>query len=255
MRITPIAVTVAVVVAAAAVPSSAQNASIPSAANRTVSDGSVLDPSTYGTKDMTSHVINAWAFDLVSSAAVSVVGTPAGSRWVAGPNLLQAPVFLPNGSRILALQVQGCDDTAQQRIQAALYEVTISGGNEVVNTIGNVETGDFDTPGCGYFTAGPFNHTVNNLGSTYLVTIRPLTDDLRFQAVRIFYRLQVSPPPGTASFSDVPVGHPQRPFIEALAASGITGGCGGGNYCPDAPLTRGQMAVFLAAALGLHWPN
>ena len=24
---------------------------------------------------------------------------------------------------------------------------------------------------------------------------------------------------------------------------------------PDAPLTRGQMAVFLAAAFGLHWPN
>ena len=38
-----------------------------------------------------------------------------------------------------------------------------------------------------------------------------------------------------------------------LAASGITAGCGGGNYCPDAPLTRGQMAVFLSRALGLHW--
>ena len=28
-----------------------------------------------------------------------------------------------------------------------------------------------------------------------------------------------------------------------------------GNYCPDAPLTRGQMAVFLSKALGLHWPE
>jgi hypothetical protein len=35
----------------------------------------------------------------------------------------------------------------------------------------------------------------------------------------------------------------------------VTGGCGNGNYCPDAPLTRGQMAVFLAKALGLHWPG
>ena len=56
-------------------------------------------------------------------------------------------------------------------------------------------------------------------------------------------------------FNDMPVGHPLRDFVEALAGSGITGGCGGGNYCPDAPLTRGQMAVFLAVALGLHWPN
>ena len=43
-------------------------------------------------------------------------------------------------------------------------------------------------------------------------------------------------------------------FVEALVASGITAGCGNGNFCPDAPLTRGQMAVFLSKALGLHWP-
>jgi hypothetical protein len=35
--------------------------------------------------------------------------------------------------------------------------------------------------------------------------------------------------------------------------SGITAGCGGGNYCLDAALTRGQMAVFLSKALGLHF--
>jgi hypothetical protein len=65
----------------------------------------------------------------------------------------------------------------------------------------------------------------------------------------------VSDPPATPTFGDVPVSHPFYQFIEALAASGITGGCGGGSYCPDNPLTRGQMAVFLAKALGLHWPN
>jgi hypothetical protein len=34
-------------------------------------------------------------------------------------------------------------------------------------------------------------------------------------------------------------------WIEQLAAEGITGGCGGGNFCPDAPVTRAQVAVFL----------
>jgi hypothetical protein len=34
-------------------------------------------------------------------------------------------------------------------------------------------------------------------------------------------------------------------WIEALAAEGITGGCGGGNYCPQNPVRRDQMAVFL----------
>jgi competence protein ComEC len=51
----------------------------------------------------------------------------------------------------------------------------------------------------------------------------------------------------------VPTNHWAFRYIEALADSGITGGCGGGNFCPDDPLNRGQMAVFLSAALGLYW--
>jgi hypothetical protein len=39
-------------------------------------------------------------------------------------------------------------------------------------------------------------------------------------------------------------------FIEDFASRGITGGCGGGNYCPSDPVTRQQMAVFMEAALG-----
>jgi hypothetical protein len=72
--------------------------------------------------------------------------------------------------------------------------------------------------------------------------------------VEIIWRRAVSPAPSEPTFSDVATSHPFYPFIEALAASNITGGCGDGSkYCPDAALTRGQMAVFLAKALGLHW--
>ena len=67
------------------------------------------------------------------------------------------------------------------------------------------------------------------------------------------YQLKVSPAPAVATFLDVPTNHPFFQFVEALAASGITGGCGGGNYCPNNPVTRGQMAVFLAKALGLQF--
>ena len=63
--------------------------------------------------------------------------------------------------------------------------------------------------------------------------------------------LPVSAAPATATFLDVPASNPFFQFVEALAASGITAGCGGGNYCPNNPVTRGQMAVFLAKALGL----
>jgi len=52
-----------------------------------------------------------------------------------------------------------------------------------------------------------------------------------------------------SSFPDVPPGRWAYRFIETLYHSGITAGCGGGNYCPGQTITRWEMAVFLAAAL------
>lgn len=37
--------------------------------------------------------------------------------------------------------------------------------------------------------------------------------------------------------------------INRLASSGITGGCGGGQFCPTASVTRAQMAAFLHRAM------
>ena len=54
-----------------------------------------------------------------------------------------------------------------------------------------------------------------------------------------------TPPPCVGTFPDVPCSLTFAPWIEALAAEGITTGCGGGNFCPDAFVTRRQMAVFL----------
>lgn len=47
-------------------------------------------------------------------------------------------------------------------------------------------------------------------------------------------------------FSDVPTGHQFHNAITAIADAGITTGCGGGRYCPDGLVTRGQMAAFLS---------
>lgn len=58
-----------------------------------------------------------------------------------------------------------------------------------------------------------------------------------------------TPPAATGTiFVDVPVSNPFAPFIEQLSGFEITGGCGGGNFCPDEPVTRAQMAVFLLKA-------
>ena len=59
-------------------------------------------------------------------------------------------------------------------------------------------------------------------------------------------------PPACASqdFADVPCSSNFAPWIYELVRRTITAGCGGGNYCPLASTTRGQMAVFLQITFG-----
>ncbi|MEX2383273.1 MAG: DUF5010 domain-containing protein [Thermoanaerobaculia bacterium] len=60
------------------------------------------------------------------------------------------------------------------------------------------------------------------------------------------------PPPATGMFLDVPLSDPNAPWIEELVVEGIAAGCGGGNYCPSSPNTRGQMSVFLGKTFDLQ---
>jgi ELWxxDGT repeat protein len=59
----------------------------------------------------------------------------------------------------------------------------------------------------------------------------------------------IAPPPATGTrFGDVPLSHWAADWIERLAADGVTAGCGGGNFCPDRPLSRAELAVLLLRA-------
>jgi hypothetical protein len=59
------------------------------------------------------------------------------------------------------------------------------------------------------------------------------------------------PPACTGAFTDVPCPSPFADWVEQLATEGVTAGCGGGNYCPSAASTRGQMAAFLTRTFQL----
>ncbi len=61
------------------------------------------------------------------------------------------------------------------------------------------------------------------------------------------------PPAATGTvFGDVHVGDFAAGWIEDLSIRGITSGCGGGNYCPNAPVTRAEIAIQLL--LSEHGP-
>jgi hypothetical protein len=56
---------------------------------------------------------------------------------------------------------------------------------------------------------------------------------------------------GAEQFGDVPASSPFCRWIEELANRGVVTGCGGGNYCPTADVSREQMSVFLSVTFGL----
>ncbi len=70
--------------------------------------------------------------------------------------------------------------------------------------------------------------------------------------LRALHGAAYAPPAAQGTvFTDVPADYWAAAWIEQLAAEGITGGCGGGKFCPAAPVSRAQMAVFLVGAFNL----
>ena len=198
---------------------------------------------------------SAWDFQAVQPEAAIGAGPEELMRSFSGAGgfELRTGMQIPAGSKITGLEVTGCDDSDTEDIRAGLLEcpdpTTDCKPIAVVQSSGK--------PGCTFFATsladGP---TVNSLLNTYGLVIQLGSDNsLRFRNMRVFYKRVLSTAPLTATFGDVPTTHLFFKAIEALAASGITQGCGTGNFCPDDPVTRGSMASFLARALGLFFPN
>jgi S-layer homology domain len=202
----------------------------------------------------------------VSSAAFRPVanGTIASynAGYISGTGLYVAPLELPDGAEILQVCVYVNDPDEFSLAVAAINRVLLpksgqlSGENEVA---GSNVSADFDT-GYDVVCGAPFSYVFHQfddvIGQDQFHQVRvTLNSSAGLGSVQVHWRRQVSPAPPVATFNDVSVIDPGYKYIEALVASGITTGCGGGNYCPDAALTRRQMAVFLSKALGLHWPD
>jgi hypothetical protein len=206
-------------------------------------------PKAYGTEDYTVTVVPAVAF-LPSSSDESY--STSGSYGRYGPtNTIQnfyAPVEIPPGALIDYIGLNSTTD-ATNAIGVALYRRFSDGSVDTVGTFGSTVHG-WATD----YNSGPFAYSDGGSRTSYIVHVQQGSfPTLQFFGhVEVWYRLRVFNPAGTP-FNDVPPDHPFYQFIGALASSGITAGCGGGNFCPANPLTRGQMAVFLAKALGLHW--
>ena len=220
-------------------------------------------PSEFGVLNDSILQIGVAAFHPRSpSATLTFVGNGLSQPNVTG-FAYWAPVNLPEGAIIDYLDLYACDTNPTVHMTAWLTGYSGS-TNPSTTEFWGVSSQQVAGNGCQYQSSSPpsspfvVNNNVEYTGGyDYVINLAfGATDGTHlFKGVDIWWRRQVSPAPVSATFSDVPTSSPIFKFVEALYHSGITAGCGGGKFCPDAPLTRGQMAVFLSAALGLDWPN
>ncbi|MGH9380978.1 MAG: S-layer homology domain-containing protein [Thermoanaerobaculia bacterium] len=221
--------------------------------------GTPVDGS-YGTSTQGFTFVPAIAMQPRSSATEHQILNGTERVCSSGPPFFDAPFeTLPHGAQFEVL-VGKAYDTSVENIDWSLFRVCAPPSGAMETTVLESFGADWstgysgfgigvdeviDTQDCGYYA----RVRLGDAGSSCL------GNELRVLMVQAVWRRQVSPAPANATFDDVPTTHLFFRHIEALAASGITGGCGGNNYCPNAPLTRGQMAAFLAKALGLHWDD
>ncbi|HEY7111971.1 MAG TPA: S-layer homology domain-containing protein [Thermoanaerobaculia bacterium] len=214
----------------------------------------VPDPRAYGIQHWTIDRIGAPEFtpennrtDYESNGPVLYSNGGAGT--------FHASAHIPKGALLTFFDLDYCDQVTGSTVEAWLYtsphNLTASSTNlsHLISTTQITCTSAFEDL------------------TSQKITFNPNTDDLfvevethggdissSFSGVSIFYQLQVSPAPATATFADVPTNHPYFRFIEALASSGITKGCGAGPiFCPNQTITRQEVATWMAKALGLDW--
>lgn len=217
------------------------------------------------------HLVRA---ALASVAALSVLAAaPAPAAEEPGPltDAAGAGVHTPAVSTLESLGVfEGtecaprrlCPSAPMQRWTAAVWMVrALDGGDPALMESGDREdpasSGGFTDVEGGVWWAGHVER-IAGLGISKGCAARPARfcpEDTvtRAQAAALLARaFELAPAPEAAGFTDLS-GHTHAGSIDAAAAAGISEGCSASpaRFCPDAPVSRSEMAALLARALGL----
>jgi hypothetical protein len=194
-----------------------------------------------------------------------------------GDATLWAPLGLPPGTDVSQVCVEVFDNDDAEGLTVLLVGAEAgSAGNPAPAAVAlaGVTTGVAPTPGYAKLCLSPIGAftyplRVRNQGNLdaigtdttvqyYILAGLPLTtvaNAVMLGPALVTWTRAIRPGPGTADFFDVPVSSAYFQFVEAAATSGIMSPCADLQFCPEAPVTRAQLAMFLSRALGLWWPN
>lgn len=141
-----------------------------------------------------------------------------------------------------------------------MYDVVVTNPNGQTNTLFDSYLADFtDVPSVG--PGSTYYASVVRLARHHVVSgcsggaFCPLNTISRGQMAVFLLKAKYGsiayvPPPATGTvFTDVPANHQFAAWIEQLAREGITAGCTATTFCPNDPVKRQQMAVFLLKAI------
>jgi hypothetical protein len=174
-----------------------------------------------------------------------------GTHFVAGATVTFGGVA---GSNVTFTNETSMTATAPALAAATVNDVQVTNTDGTAGVLKKAWIVDFlDVPGAQQFyswvTTLVSNAITAGIGSGDYGVIDPtLRQQMAVFLLKGRHGVCYTPPPCSGIFADVTCPSQFANWIEALAAEGITGGCGSGNFCPTAPVRRDQMAVFLLKA-------
>jgi hypothetical protein len=172
------------------------------------------DVASWGTQDRVLYHVSKYEFQSLNSGVPYAINTGVYSTVPDGT--FGAALHLPSGARVIYLELDYCDFDGPPNARINLLDCSFLG----ICTVHNNLSSGTGNPGCNYVTMDmtPFNIVVDNNTRTYELFAVTQAGGLDTQIIGAYvgYKLQVSPAPASATFADVPVGHQQFQFVEAL---------------------------------------
>jgi hypothetical protein len=280
VRATPLLLALALGVIVSAPTALAQDAGRPpDVSSMRRSDATARSPEgaqEFGTSDLGITIVPYSEFFPSSSDSATYVSSTGvlGKRWLAsapvsGTTLVAPLSGIPNGATLVRADFYVDDSDATDNVEARIVRNFVdanTGADPSANFLFTINSSG--SPGATVITALPDvviryegdadgDPAAEVVAYNLTVDLQKPSSGLAIRAVRLLWKRNLSPAPAAATFGDVPTDHIFFRHIEALFRAGITAGCQGSPllYCPGQAVTRGEMAAFLAKALGLHWPG